>query len=74
MPQRTELHGSALMLVRRLLDEFCEDHGMALSDANAVEVARHLIALAVSENEEPEAMRRNIEDWFSRSHPPRASS
>jgi hypothetical protein len=55
------------MLVRRILDDFCEEHRMAISDRTAVEAARLLIGLAVSEQEEPMAMRQKVEDWFSRS-------
>ncbi|MBB4351069.1 hypothetical protein [Aliirhizobium cellulosilyticum] len=67
MIQRAGLHGASLMLVRRILDDFCEEHRMAISDRTAVEAARLLIGLAVSEQEEPMAMRQKVEDWFSRS-------
>lgn len=69
MPHSTGLHGASLMLVRRILDEFCESHSMSLSDTKAVEAAKLLIELAVSENEEPVAMRRRVEDWFDGSDP-----
>ncbi|NSZ58468.1 hypothetical protein FY145_10585 [Agrobacterium tumefaciens] len=67
MIRKAGLHGASLMLVRRILDDFCEEHRMAISDRTAVEAARLLIGLAVSEQEEPMAMRQKVEDWFSRS-------
>ncbi|NSZ60020.1 hypothetical protein FY133_24630 (plasmid) [Agrobacterium tumefaciens] len=67
MTQREGLHGASLMLVRQILDDFCEEHRMAISDRTAIEAARILIGLAVSEREEPMAMRQKVEEWFSHS-------
>lgn len=69
MTQTTAGHGPSLMLVRRMLDQFCKDHGLALSDVTAVEAARRLISLAVTEEAEPEAIRRSVEAWYLTSHP-----
>jgi hypothetical protein len=57
------------MLVRRILDDFCRDHRLALSDARAIEAARYLLSLAMAEWDAPQTMRRSLEDWHLVNHP-----
>ncbi|MQB04479.1 hypothetical protein DXT91_10080 [Agrobacterium tumefaciens] len=65
MVQTPEFHGASLMLVRRILDQFCTEHDLAISDARAVAAARFLMDLTLSEKDESAEMHRRVEDWFN---------
>ncbi|TWF49457.1 hypothetical protein [Neorhizobium alkalisoli] len=55
----------SLLVIRRALNAFCENHHLPVEDETAIEAAQQLIAMVRAGESGPDMLLAGIEEWFS---------
>jgi hypothetical protein len=54
----------SLLLIRRVLNEFCEEHGLSIGCATAMNAARYLIQITSEDIPSMSALRSSLSAWI----------
>ena len=60
-----------MLVIRKVLDDFCADHDLDVASALAIEAAQHLVDQLESGEDSPEALRSALDKLLEHEIPPR---